>query len=111
MKVKENKPTEHIKPVKIEEPVRIMKTLKTEEVKPRVDEATLAKYADYLEEDEYNIRRESRSKHRDSSDEYSGGDNRRRKKNIKNKNVIKIFSEDILTPIYELKNTNKILSI
>ena len=32
--------------VKIIEPVRIMKTIKTEEVKPRVDEDTLAKYAD-----------------------------------------------------------------
>ena len=87
--VEEPKPVETTKPVKIEEPVRIMKTLKTEEVKPRVDEETLTKYAEYLEEDEYNIRRENRSKHRDSSDDYSGGDNRRRKKNIKNKNVNK----------------------
>ena len=72
--------------VKIIEPVRVMKTIKTEEVKPRVDEDTLAKYADYLEEDEYNIRRESRSKHKDSSDEY-GSSAPRRKKNIKNKHV------------------------
>ena len=83
------KKEEPIKPVKIEEPVRVLKTLKTEEVKPRVDEATLTKYAEYLEEDEYNIRRENRSKHKDSSDDYSSGDNRRRKKNIKNKNVNK----------------------
>lgn len=76
-----------VAPVKIEEPVRVLKTLKTEEVKPRVDEATLTKYAEYLEEDEYNIRRENRSKHKDSSDEYNNGDSRRRKKNIKNKNV------------------------
>ena len=72
--------------VKIIEPVRVMKTIKTEEVKPRVDEDTLAKYADYLEEDEYNIRRENRSKHKDSSDEY-GSSAPRRKKNIKNKHV------------------------
>ena len=72
--------------VKIIEPVRVMKTIKTEEVKPRVDEDTLAKYADYLEEDEYNIRRESRSKHKDASDEY-GSSAPRRKKNIKNKHV------------------------
>ena len=72
--------------VKIIEPVRVMKTIKTEEVKPRVDEDTLAKYADYLEEDEYNIRRENRSKHKDSSDEY-GSNAPRRKKNIKNKHV------------------------
>ncbi len=72
--------------VKIIEPVRVMKTIKTEEVKPRVDEDTLAKYADYLEEDEYNIRRESRSKHKDSSDDY-GSNTPRRKKNIKNKHV------------------------
>ena len=85
----EPKKEETIKEVKIEEPVRVLKTLKTEEVKPRVDEATLTKYAEYLEEDEYNIRRESRSKHKDSSDDYSGGDNRRRKKNVKNKNVNK----------------------
>ncbi len=85
----EVKKQEPVKQVKIEEPVRVMKTLKTEEVKPRVDEETLTKYAEYLEEDEYNIRRENRSKHKDSSDEYNGGDNRRRKKNIKNKNVNK----------------------
>ncbi len=88
-KTEEVKKAEPIKPVKIEEPVRVMKTLKTEEVKPRVDEATLTKYAEYLEEDEYNIRRENRSKHKDSSDDYNGGDARRRKKNIKNKNVNK----------------------
>ena len=85
----EVKPVEPIKPVKIEEPVRVMKTLKTEEVKPRVDEDTLTKYAEYLEEDEYNIRRENRSKHKDTSDDYNSVDNRRRKKNIKNKNVNK----------------------
>ncbi len=85
----ESKQVEPIKPVKIEEPVRVMKTLKTEEVKPRVDEATLTKYAEYLEEDEYNIRRENRSKHKESTDDYSGGDSRRRKKNIKNRNVNK----------------------
>ena len=84
--VAEPKNVEPAKPVKIEEPVRILKTLKTEEVKPRVDEATLTKYAEYLEEDEYNIRRESRSKHKDSSDEY-GSSAPRRKKNIKNKHV------------------------
>ena len=89
VKEEEVKKVEEVKPVKIEEPVRVLKTLKTEEVKPRVDEETLTKYAEYLEEDEYNIRRENRSKHKDSSDDYSNGEARRRKKNIKNKNVNK----------------------
>ncbi len=80
---------EEVKPVKIEEPVRVMKTLKTEEVKPRVDEETLTKYADYLEDDEYNVRRESRTKTKNNSEDFSSSENRRRKKNIKNKNVNK----------------------
>ncbi|MBQ8292169.1 MAG: translation initiation factor IF-2 [Bacilli bacterium] len=83
------KPVEEVKPVKIEEPVRVMKTLKTEEVKPRVDEATLTKYAEYLEDDEYNVRRETRTKNKNNSEDYGNADNRRRKKNIKNKNVNK----------------------
>ena len=35
---------------------------KNDEVLPRVDEETLSKYGDYLDDDEYNITRENRSK-------------------------------------------------
>ena len=109
-KVEPVKPVEQKQPeeVKIVEPVRVMKTIKTEEVKPRVDEATLAKYADYLEEDEYNIRRESRSKHKDESDDY-GSSTPRRKKNIKNKNVKNIEKRTSNIPTNQADEGEKVI--
>ena len=56
---------------------------KDEVVKPRVDEATLAKYEHFLDDDEYNITRENRPK---KNTYASNKDDSRRKKNIKNKN-------------------------
>ena len=56
---------------------------KDEVVKPRVDEATLAKYEHFLDDDEYNITRENRSK---KNTYASNKEDSRRKKNIKNKN-------------------------
>ena len=56
---------------------------KDEVVKPRVDEATLAKYEHFLDDDEYNITRENRPK---KNTYASNKEDSRRKKNIKNKN-------------------------
>ena len=48
-------------PVKQEvKPVKVKPTYEEEIVIPRVDEKTLEKYGDYLEEDEYNLTRETR---------------------------------------------------
>ena len=55
---------------------------KDEIVKPRVDEETLAKYEHFLDDDEYNITRENRSK---KNSYASNKEDSRRKKNIKNK--------------------------
>ena len=113
VEAKKAEPTKPVEPkqpeeVKIVEPVRVMKTIKTEEVKPRVDEATLAKYADYLEEDEYNIRRESRSKHKDASDDY-GNNAPRRKKNIKNKNVKNVEKRTSNIPTNQADDGEKVI--
>ncbi len=82
------KKEEEIKPVVIAD-VRpkkvILNKYDTEIIEPRVDEETLAKYDHYLEDDEYNIVRENRSKRRDNFGE-SQPDEKRRKKNIKNTN-------------------------
>ena len=63
------KKEEEIKPVVIAD-VRpkkvILNKYDTEIIEPRVDEETLAKYDHYLEDDEYNIVRENRSKRRDN---------------------------------------------
>ena len=78
------KPNEKfVKPVK---PVN-RPSFKEEIVQPRVDEATLNKYAHFLEDDEYNITRENRTKKNRDITTDGIDESKRRRKNIKNKNV------------------------
>ena len=74
------KPVE-VKPIiKVEQPKRI---IEDEIIQPRVDEATLEKYQEFLEDDEYNITRENKGNKRRSGSEDA--QTKQRKKNF-NKN-------------------------
>jgi len=64
--VNESKPTQKPKPVN--EP-KVITPREDEIVQPRVDEATLEKYQEFLESDEYNITRENKSKRRGNQGE------------------------------------------
>ena len=70
-----------IKEVKQTKPQTII-LQKDEIVAPRVDEETLNKYSHFLDDDEYNITRENRSKKSNYGNKES--DPSRRKKNVKN---------------------------
>ena len=78
------------KPVqKVEAPKPVEKKPVYEEIiKPRVDEELLNKYSEFLEDDEYNIRRESKGgKKRDNKQEETRTKDSK-KKNNKNKNKV-----------------------
>ena len=79
------KPVE-VKPViKVEQPKRI---IEDEIIQPRVDEATLEKYQEFLEDDEYNITRENKGSKRRSGGEDAQAKQRKKNfsKNKQNKN-------------------------
>ena len=79
------KPVE-VKPViKVEQPKRI---IEDEIIQPRVDEATLEKYQEFLEDDEYNITRENKGNKRRSGGEDAQAKQRKKNfsKNKQNKN-------------------------
>lgn len=81
-KVETPKPTPSIQP----KPVIQTKSYQDEIVQPRVDEKLLEKYGDYLEEDEYNLTRETRgAKGKKQVGGESTGDSKFKKKNS-NKN-------------------------
>ena len=71
------KPVEVKPTIKVEQPRRI---IEDEIIQPRVDEATLEKYQEFLEDDEYNITRENKgSKRRPGGEDAQS---KQRKKNF-----------------------------
>lgn len=79
----ETKKVEAKKPV--EKPIKAKTVYEEEIVVPRVDEHMLEKYGDYLEEDEYNLTRETRN---NRSKKQTGENNQPTKKKNSNKNKI-----------------------
>ena len=97
VEVKKEKPVE-----KVEQPKPEKKPVYEEIIKPRVDEELLNKYGEFLEDDEYNIRRESKGgKKRDNKQEESRSKDSK-KKNNKNKNkVVKKESRTSNIPVVD----------
>ena len=97
VEVKKEKPVE-----KVEQPKPEKKPVYEEIIKPRVDEELLNKYSEFLEDDEYNIRRESKGgKKRDNKQEESRSKDSK-KKNNKNKNkVVKKESRTSNIPVVD----------
>ena len=103
-KVQKPKPVEQKKPVKVEtkpevkpevkQPVKEVvkpvekKVVYEETIKPRVDEDLLNKYGDYLENDEYNVRHESKGIKKNNSQKEERSKDKKKKIN-KQKNVNK----------------------
>ena len=103
-KVQKVKPVEEKKPVKVEtkpevkpevkQPVKEVvkpvekKVVYEEIIKPRVDEDILNKYGDYLENDEYNVRHESKGIKKNNSQKEERSKDKKKKIN-KQKNVNK----------------------
>ncbi len=103
VEVKKEKPVE-----KVEQPKPVEKKPVYEEIiKPRVDEELLNKYSEFLEDDEYNIRRESKGgKKRDNKQEETRSKDSK-KKNNKNKNkVVKKESRTSNIPVADSGEEN-----
>ena len=79
------KPVEVKPTIKVEQPRRI---IEDEIIQPRVDEATLEKYQEFLEDDEYNITRENKGSKRRPGGEDAQSKQRKKNfsKNKQNKN-------------------------
>ncbi len=83
--VKPKPQSQPTKPVEVIKPKPVVRPKYDEIIEPRVDEETLNKYQQYLEDDEFNIVRETRGKKKDVVKDEAVVDIKKRKKNIKNK--------------------------